>query len=257
MIHYHGTPCGGRRVDAEAFIAGRHVLVPWTYPTDLKRAKKLASSFILDNGAFTLWQRGERQSDWSAYYEWVRTSYKHPAFEWAVIPDVIDGDEDANDRLLNEWPHDLRFVGVPVWHLHESLDRVVRLATTYPRIALGSSGEFADPGSKSWSRRMDELMAAICDDKGQPICKLHGLRMLAIDIFTKYPLASADSTNATQNGNREGKRMSRRFGTSARMSLTAMGQRTIAESVESWPSAERWKRRTSPQKQRSLLDYAG
>jgi hypothetical protein len=42
-------------------------------------------------------------------------------------------------------------------------------------------------------------MNAICDDKGRPICKLHGLRMLDPDIFTKLPLSSADSTNAAVN----------------------------------------------------------
>jgi len=42
-------------------------------------------------------------------------------------------------------------------------------------------------------------MNAICDDKGHPFCKLHGLRMLNPDVFTRLPFASVDSTNIAQN----------------------------------------------------------
>jgi len=41
--------------------------------------------------------------------EWRR----HPGFDWAIIPDVIDGDEAANDALVTAWPFGM-VVGVPV-----------------------------------------------------------------------------------------------------------------------------------------------
>tara|TARA_Y100001951_G_C11030011_1_gene124445 strand:+ start:72 stop:371 length:300 start_codon:yes stop_codon:yes gene_type:complete len=43
---------------------------------------------------------------------------------------------------------------------------------------------------------MAQVMEEICDKQGRPICKLHGLRMLAIEIIKHVPLSSADSTNA-------------------------------------------------------------
>lgn len=46
---------------------------------------------------------------------------------------------------------------------------------------------------------MAEAMNAITDKQGLPITKIHGLRMLNVDVFTKLPLASADSTNIAQN----------------------------------------------------------
>ena len=46
---------------------------------------------------------------------------------------------------------------------------------------------------------MAEAMNAICDKKGNPLAKIHGLRMLNQDIFTRLPFASADSTNIAQN----------------------------------------------------------
>ena len=46
---------------------------------------------------------------------------------------------------------------------------------------------------------MTEAMDVICDQNGLPKAKIHGLRMLNPDVFTKFPFASADSTNIGQN----------------------------------------------------------
>jgi hypothetical protein len=46
---------------------------------------------------------------------------------------------------------------------------------------------------------MAEAMDVICDRDGRPVCKIHGLRMLNPDIFTRFPFASVDSTNIGQN----------------------------------------------------------
>jgi hypothetical protein len=125
-------------------------------------------------------------------------SWQHPAVEWCVIPDRIDGTEADNDALLAEWPLPIWF-GAPVWHLHESLDRLLALARVYPRVCLGSSGEFAQIGADKWWRRMHHVMRTICTDDGRPICKLHGLRMLDPRVFGQFPFASADSTNIGRN----------------------------------------------------------
>jgi hypothetical protein len=114
-----------------------------------------------------------------------------------LIPDVIDGDEKANDDLIQAWPFGLR--GVPIWHYGESLERLSRLCDQWPRVALGSSGEWPIPGTASWWRRTDAAMTAACDSDGYPKTKLHGLRMLNPEIFTRMPLASADSCNAGRN----------------------------------------------------------
>lgn len=46
---------------------------------------------------------------------------------------------------------------------------------------------------------MAEAMNAVCDRDGLPICRLHGLRMLNPEVFSRLPLSSADSTNIAQN----------------------------------------------------------
>ncbi|KAF1071999.1 hypothetical protein [Variovorax sp.] len=111
---------------------------------------------------------------------------------------MIDGDEAANDALLAEWPLP-RWFGAPVWHMHESLGRLERLAAGWPRVCIGSSGEFATVGTVAWWGQMARALRVVCDDEGRPLCKLHGLRMLNPEVFTRLPFASADSTNIGQN----------------------------------------------------------
>ena len=227
MIHYHGTPLGGPRQDAPRFLIGRHALVPFSYPDDMPVVAECCQSFVLDNGAFTAWTKGG-SVDVVGYIKWVNEWHRHPGFDWALIPDVIDGSETENDELLAAWPKHL--AGVPVWHMHESIERLRRLAEQWRFVAFGSSGAFASVGTKQWWDRMTKAMLAICVD-GRPICKLHGLRMLDPDIFTKLPLSSADSTNAAVNSGSLS-----RFG-SYLPPTTSQRAAVIAERIESHNSA--------------------
>ena len=200
MIHYHGLPITPATACFSA-INGGHAFVSFAHPDQLTIAFECAQSFAVDNGAFSAWMAGSPITDWRPYYAWVADIHRLPSFDFAVIPDVIDGDEEANDRLIDEWPWAERapHVGAPVWHLHESIARLERLALRFPRVCLGSSGEFAQIGTYAWRQRMEDAMDAVCDRKGRPVCKLHGLRMLDVSVFTQYPFASADSTNIGRN----------------------------------------------------------
>ena len=232
MIHYHGTPVSGTRLEAAKFLAGRHALVPFTNTADMAVAAEVCKSFVLDNGAFSVWKSG-KVLDVPGYLAFVDAWRRHPGFAWALIPDVIEGDEAANDALIQSWPYGS--AGVPVWHLHESLDRLDWLAHTWPVVALGSSGAFGTPGTALWWARMGEAMARICDADGRPPCKLHGLRMLNPKVFTRLPLASADSTNATVNaGNLD------RFGMYKPPNAGTRAA-VIAERIEAHNSAPVWR----------------
>lgn len=200
MIHYHGTPIGGTRVDVARFLTGRHALIPFGRQDDTGAVLDLCQSFILDNGAFSHWKKGAGRIDFDAYYEWAKSLHRHPGFDWCLIPDVIDGTESENQEWAYKWAKiGGRVKGVPVWHLHESLEYLEWLVNDWEIIAIGSSGQWATPGTKSWWTRIDEAMSVICYKDGCPKCKLHGLRMLDPAIFTLLPLSSADSTNAAVN----------------------------------------------------------
>lgn len=197
MLHYHGTPITPDTACLHALRHG-HAFVSWARPDQLMLAAQVCQSFALDNGAFSAWRAGRPVDDWSLYYEWVGTCRLLPGLDFAVVPDVIDGSESDNDALLAEWPHP-RWLGAPVWHMHESLDRLGRLASDWPRVCLGSSGQFARVGTAAWWGRMREAMDVVCNVEGSPLVRLHGLRMLSVDVFTHLPLASADSTNIARN----------------------------------------------------------
>ncbi len=196
MIHYHGLPMTPLP-DMLRAMHGRHGMVSFSEPRQINDAAEICQSIVLDNGAYSAW-REERAHDFEGYAEWAAKWLQHPSVEWCVIPDVIDGDEEKNDELLAKWPLNNHF-SVPVYHMQESLDRLERLVSAYPRVALGSSGEYMFPGSKEWWRRMAAMMEVACNAEGMPRCKLHGLRMLDPLIFSHLPLASADSCNVARN----------------------------------------------------------
>lgn len=109
------------------------------------------------------------------------------------------------------------------------------LAEEFPRVALGSSGQWSTPGKQEWWNRINDALNTICDDKGRPICKLHGLRMLNPKVFSQIPLSSADSTNVAQNIGID----SAWRGTYQPPSKAARGM-IIAERVESQQSSPNW-----------------
>lgn len=232
MIHYHGMAGAGKTSDHVELASGRHVFVSFAKPSVLPLVAATCSTFALDNGAFSAWKSNKSYS-WEKFFDFAEEWGSHPACDFVVTPDVIDGGEKENDDLIEQWISrgpNVEFA--PVWHMHESLERLERLAE-HSRICLGSSGQYQTPGSSKWWGRMEEAMSAICES-GRPKTKLHGLRMLDPRIFSKLPLHSADSTNAERNGLLE-----QRFGM---YPAPSRGQRAaiIAARVESQQSAGSW-----------------
>lgn len=198
MIHYHGLPITPVSAALKA-IAGGHAFVSGKYPDQLGCAAEVCQSFALDNGAFSYWKAKVPIKDWGPFYALAEQCRRIPSCDFAVIPDIIEGATEADqDALIAEWPLP-KWFGAPVWHLHESLDRLERLANTFPRVCLGSSKEYSVIKTPAWWERMGHAMRVVCNDDGEPLCKLHGLRMLDPDVFTRFPFASADSTNIARN----------------------------------------------------------
>lgn len=192
-IHYHGTPITPRSILAT--LAGKHFCVSFAAPNDVAFCHKIGQSVMLDNGAFSHWKTGKRQ-DWVGYYDWV---YKWTSVKttWAVIPDVIGGSEEDNDALLEQWPHG--DCGAPVWHLHESIDRLKRLCGSWGRVCFGSSAQYEAVGSVNWHFRMTEAFNAICSSGRNPAW-LHMLRGMKCSEMV-YPFDSVDSTDVARNHN--------------------------------------------------------
>lgn len=196
MIHYHGGPITPDTCALRAWT-GRHAFVSYARPDQMNMVAEVTQSFALDNGAFSEWKAG-RATDWDGFYEFVDGWCRHPRFDFAVVPDVIEGSESDNDALAAQWPFP-RHQAAVVWHTNESTERLVRLANEWPRVAIGSSGQYDSSRPRQLVEHMLSVLPKICDASGYPICKLHGLRMLNAAVFKYLPLASADSTNLARN----------------------------------------------------------
>lgn len=195
--HYHGTPVWGAQSKVlRTAITGAGAFVSFARPDQVKQCFDFADKVAFDNGAFSAWKQGI-SINWDAFYKWVWQWYWHPKLEFFVIPDTVEGGEKENDELINKLPRAIREKAAPVWHLHESLDRLKHLAGQWPRICLGSSGEFAAIRTERWHRRMDQAFEIISGVRNPPM--VHGLRMLDGRVMGNYPLTTADSTNLACN----------------------------------------------------------
>lgn len=191
MIHYHGTPISPRKELMK--MSGRHFCVSFAHPQDIDVCLDIGQSVMLDNGAFSAFTKG-KELDFNGFCNWCDQHLQHP--HWAVIPDVIDGDESQQRELLKKW-HYPKELSAPVWHLGLSIDWLLELTDNYEKVCFGSSGQYWKIGSDSWHRRMDEAFEALTS-KRRFLPWIHGMRMLG-QSDGKYPLASADSTNVARN----------------------------------------------------------
>ena len=202
MIQYHGTRLSGDKLTTIRALQSRHAMVSFADPGDIEIAAEVCQSFCFDNGAFSAWTKG-KPLDIEGYAKWVDEWIRHPAFDFYVIPDVIDGTAEDNLAMIAEWRgmvrHQMLLHGAPVWHMHEPLEVLSNFVHAYQRVCIGSSGEYATVGDARWWGRMAQAMSVACDEYGRPKAKLHGLRMLDPTIFSHIPLASADSTNVARN----------------------------------------------------------
>jgi hypothetical protein len=199
VIHYHGTPITPRSVLYQ--LAGKHFCVSFAAPQDVEVCHQIGQSVMLDNGAFSFWRQG-KATDWTGYYAWA-SRWLDCRTTWAVIPDVIDGSEKENSELVSET---VRYFGrlnqlAPVWHMHESLDRLDHLASTWDRFCIGSSGAYASIDSPAWNNRMNEAFNRICRGSGRPPAWIHMLRGMSLS-GSIYPFASVDSTDVARNHHR-------------------------------------------------------
>lgn len=196
--HFHGTPVWGSAGDVHRIaVSGAGAFVSYVRPDQIAASLNFAAAVGIDNGAFSAWMRA-LVINWCEFYEWLLGYYHHPKVAFFVIPDVVEGGESDNDALIRQVPRMFRDKAAPVWHLHESINRLVELCREWPRVCFGSSGEYAVIRTERWHRRMQEAFETIyCKYTFQT--RVHGLRMLDGRVMGNYPLATADSTNLACN----------------------------------------------------------
>lgn len=195
MLHYHGGPI--TPAPALLSLAGKCFCVSHARPEQVKTMHQIGQSVMLDNGAFSKFTKGKK-TDWDKYYAWCDQWLQYPT-TWAVIPDEIDAGSQLQDALLSEWPHGER--GAPVWHMDEPVARILRLLDRYPRVCIGSTGEYWRVLTDAWKARMDEAWTEIAK-RHTRIPWLHMLRGMQLSTCD-WPFASVDSTDVAQNHHRK------------------------------------------------------
>jgi hypothetical protein len=202
VIHYHGTPVTPRERLYE--LAGQCFCVSFSDARDVEVCHEIGQSVMLDNGAYSAWTRGDRP-DWEAFAVWAHRWLEFRT-TWAVMPDAIDGDEAAQERL-SAWlfveHRDVWSRCAPVWHMHESLERLRYLCLAHDRVCIGSSRQYRQVGFAPWHRRMEQAMSQICPG-GRVSTWLHMLRGMSV-ADAGYPFASVDSTDVARNHSRPGR----------------------------------------------------
>lgn len=207
-VHYHGGPIWGDKdcpTDwlIKALYRDSGALVSFARMDQLKKIVNIPCKLVLDNGAFSKWKKAKStgkvvcwDAEWKKYYDVVGQWYSR--IEWFIIPDVIEGTEEENDRLIEQVPVWLMDKAVPVWHSVESLERLLTLCKKFDRVAIGCCGPHGSIRSKAWKARMDEVFDFLFIQNYVEV-KLHGLRMLDGRVLSMYPFDSADSTNVATN----------------------------------------------------------
>jgi hypothetical protein len=196
-MHYHGTPITPRAKLLE--LVGRNFCVRYGEHRDDEVCHEIGQSVMLDNGAFPFWTKGT-PTDWPGFVAWAKPWLEHRT-TWAVMPDIIDGTEEDQERLsawLFNYDREVWARCAPVWHMHESIDRLRFLCASHERVCIGSSGAYRKPGTPGWHRRMEEAFDAVCGNGPAPTW-IHMLRAMDEAIHGPYPFASADSTNLARN----------------------------------------------------------
>lgn len=169
--------------------------------TEVAKLRELVGTMLmLDNGAFSAWQKGGQepflQQEYLDGYEgWALEQIGLCEAAVGVVADTITGSTETNRALwkASRLPLGRRMV---VFHMHES-DEYLRelLASGESYLAFGSSGQYAKPATEAWHARMAEMMAIVDEAETRP--HIHMMRAQAQHHM--YDFDSSDSTNLAVN----------------------------------------------------------
>ena len=165
---------------------------------------------LIDNGAFSAWRSGVPM-DVDGFARWAADIMARCPQAVAVVPDVIDGDAEANDAMLIDFRGAVLELGLEldadrtmaVWHMHEPLERLTGLVEGgFQYVAIGSSGEYAQPGTPAWHERIRQALAALDDlvAESNGAYRRPWLHMMRAQAEAhRYDFDSSDSCNLAVN----------------------------------------------------------
>ncbi|KXH69809.1 MAG: hypothetical protein AM326_01680 [Candidatus Thorarchaeota archaeon SMTZ-45] len=153
----------------------------------------MTTDLLLDSGAYSAKTQGKKL-DIDDYIEYIRAN--EDVFDKYFNLDVIgDGDKSYQNYLY------LRMKGlepIPVWHAETSPEFLTHYLKMSEYIAIGAISVMSNERT---IRSLDNIWREyLIDEKGYPVCKIHGFGLTSVLIMTRYPWYSVDSTSWVQFG---------------------------------------------------------
>lgn len=200
-----GTPITPAHLLGE--LAGESFCVSYATKRDAEVERIIGlvgQMLMLDNGAFSAWQKGGeepflQQAYLDGYHAWCADVMARCPQAVPVVADTITGSTEMNRQLALSSPLPAERSMV-VFHMHESdeyLEELLRGPWGY--VAIGSSGQYAKPGTADWHCRMAAIMAVIDRVEADTGSRPHVHMMRAQAQHKGYAWDSSDSTNLAVN----------------------------------------------------------
>lgn len=159
------------------------------------------SLFMLDSGAFSAWASG-KEIDLDHYCAFIRAHAEY--LDYYVCLDVIPGafgrtpsPEEVEVSAQKSWDNLIYMQRegldpVPVFHMGEQFKWLRRMVDHgCPYIGISPANDRTTSAKRVW---LDRVFNEITDADGKPFVKTHAFGVTAIDLLTRYPWYSADST---------------------------------------------------------------
>jgi len=154
------------------------------YSTHMKNKVKL----FLDSGAFSAWSQGE-EIDIQEYIKFIK-EHKDSIEIYANLDVIGDPEGTWRNQVIME---KAGLSPLPVFHYGEDIKWLKRiLSKGYEYMSLGGMVPISNKDLLPW---LDMLWSQyLTDEKGFPICKVHGFGLTSLHLMLRYPWYSVDST---------------------------------------------------------------
>ena len=188
------------RLDVRYFLESYHYIHKQSY-VDKIRADGV--KVFLDSGAFSAFTKGV-DVDLDAYCRYIHDNMDIiEVIDGALCASVLDGIGDPYKTYLNQKAMEERGVKpLPCFHYGEPEEYLEYYIENYSYITLGGMVPISTPQLRYW---LDRLWSKyLTDDEGRPKIKVHGFGLTVLELMTKYPWYSVDSSSWVQiaaNGN--------------------------------------------------------
>lgn len=167
----------------------------------MKRERVKRIELMLDSGAFSAWNRG-LSIDVQDYIKYIK-EHEELFFSYVTLDVLPEGAErrrtpeaieksacesDINHQTMK----DAGLSPIPVFHQGENfrwLENMLKNGEKY--IGISTRKDLTYKQTMKW---LDQVWSILSDDKGNPLVYTHGFGVTAINLLTRYPWYTVDST---------------------------------------------------------------